>query len=89
MAQEIAANSNGRLAEERKEEGWFPEPQPDPLLAELIRLVQEAIEGRKRMEDEEREKRKEALSARKETPQREEILQRSSPFPHRVRYNLD
>lgn len=61
--------------------------QPDPLLAELIKLVQEAIETRKRAEEEEQKKRREALSPRKEAPQREEVPQRSSP--RRVRYNLD
>jgi len=40
MAQENTVNDNGRLAEESKEEERFPGPQPDPLLAELIRLVQ-------------------------------------------------
>jgi hypothetical protein len=89
MAQENAANGNGRLAEERNEAERFPDPQPDPLLTELIRLVQEGIETRKRTEEEERENRRETLPARKETLPKEETLQRPSPSSLRVRYNLD
>ena len=90
MAQDNVANSNGQLVEERNEEERFPDPQPDPFLVELVsRLVQEAVEARKRTEEEEREQRREVLSTRKEVPQREETSQRSSPSPRRVRYNLD
>jgi hypothetical protein len=42
--------------------------QPDRHLAELIRLVPEAIEARKRTEEEEQEKERETLPARQEVP---------------------
>ena len=90
MAQDNVANGNGQLAEERNEEERFPDPQPDPFLVELVsRLVQEAVDARKRTEEEVQEQRQEALLTRKEAPQREETPQRPSPSPRRVRYNLD
>lgn len=92
MAQEnVAANGNGQLAEERQEAERLLDPQPDPFLVELIsRLVQEALEARKRAEEEEREQqRRETLAARREAPQREETPQRPSPSVRRVHYNLD
>lgn len=89
MVQEQAGNTNGRVAEDSREATWGPGPQPDPLLAELIRVVQEAIEMRPGVEEEAPAPQQAVLPPQQAAPPRAEPPQRPAPAARRVRYSFD